>query len=72
MHGDVVDALLCGGADVNKANNDGVTLVLMPSQNGHVVALSELHAAGGDISRTLPDKGASALWAAALSACRSF
>ncbi len=53
---------------MNKAKNDGDTPVLIFSQNGHVVVLSVLFADGGDVSKTLtsvPNKGASALWAAA-------
>ena len=58
------------GADVNKADDDGSTPVLTSSQYGHALVLSALLAAGGDVSKTRtsgPDKGASALWAAAFS-----
>ena len=70
-HGSIVEALLGRGADVNQAKtDDGTTPALIASQKGHALILKSLLDARADISKLLtsgPNKGASALWAAAFS-----
>jgi ankyrin repeat protein len=70
-HGSIVEALLGRGADVNQATtSDGATSALIASQLGHALILKSLLDARADILKLLtsgPNKGASALWAAAFS-----
>ena len=48
-HCDIVEAFLRGGADVNKAWNDGVTLLFIASQNGHCDVVEALLRGGADV-----------------------
>ena len=70
-HVSIVEALLGRGADVNQARtDDGSTPASIASQKGHTLILKSLLDARADISKLLtsgPNKGASALWAAAFS-----
>ena len=49
-HCDVVEALVRGGADVNKSKNDGATPINMASCNGHCGVVEALVRAGADLT----------------------
>jgi ankyrin repeat protein len=51
---EVVRTLLTAGADVNaKANNDGMTALIMASYNGHLEVVRSLLAAHADVNARL-------------------
>jgi len=54
-HCDVVDALIRGGADVNKASDDGVTPLYMASCNGHCNVVEVLVRGGADVNKAWND-----------------
>jgi predicted LPLAT superfamily acyltransferase len=62
-HCDVVEALLRGGADVNKAKKDGTTPLFMASQKGHCDVVEALLRGGADVNKARND-GATPLFMA--------
>ena len=62
-----VDALLHAGADVNKAKNDGCTLLIIASQNNHKACVEALVRARADLA--LACNGKTALDTAAQKGC---
>ena len=49
-HCDVVDALVRGGADVNKAGNDVMPPLFVASQFGHCAVVDALVRGGADVN----------------------
>ncbi len=60
---EVIDALLRGGADVNKAKHDGATPLFIASETGHCDVIDALLRGGADVNKAKHD-GATPLFIA--------
>jgi ankyrin repeat protein len=63
-HAEAIKALIAGGADVNKARNNGATPVYIATKNGHAEAIIALIAGGADVNKAMED-GATPVYIAA-------
>ena len=62
-HAPAVQALLQGGADVDKARDDGITPLFVASENSHVPAVQALLQGGADVDKAM-DGGVTPLYMA--------
>ncbi|CAD7704997.1 unnamed protein product [Ostreobium quekettii] len=65
-HLKVVNVLLTSGADLEAADDNGLTVLIGASQEGHALVVAALLVAGADPNATAPSSGVSPISAAAL------